>query len=68
MKGIEFVYIFVGALIGLMFVNSIGDLSADAVNNSSGIASTIYGYVPAMYALCCLGLIIGSLYKFFTQR
>ncbi len=67
-QGIEFVYIFVGALIGLMFVNSIQVLADGAVANSSGIAATIYGYIPAMYALCCLGLIIGSLYKFFTQR
>lgn len=68
MNGINFVYIFVGALIGLMFVGSIETLASDAVSNSSGIAATIYGYVPAMYALCCLGLLVGSLYLFFKSR
>ena len=68
MKGIQFIYIFVGALIGLIFAAPISDLAGDVANNSTGIAATIYGYIDEMYALCCLGLMVGSLYMFFKSR
>ena len=68
MNAINFVYIFVGALIGLMFTGAIEDLVTGAVANSTGIAATIYGYVDEMYALCCLGLMVGSLWLFFKGR
>ncbi len=67
MKGMEFIYIFIGALIGLMFSGEIGNLATSAVENSTGIAASIYGYLPAFYALCCLGLMAGSIYKFFKK-
>ena len=68
MKGMEFIYIFIGALIGLIFAAPISDLATDVANNTTGIASTIYGYIPLMYALCCLGLMIGSLAGFFYTK
>lgn len=64
-KGITFIYIFIGAFIGLLFAPQVGTLAAGAVENSTGMSATIYGYIDEMYALCCLGLMVGSLYKFF---
>lgn len=67
-KGLQFVYIFVGAFIGLLFVGPVGDLATSAVENSTGMAATIYGYIDEMYALCCIGFMVGSLALFFYQR
>lgn len=69
-KGIQFIYIFIGAFIGLLFVSPINQLVTDITtnNNSTGMAATIYGYIDEMYALCCLGLMVGSLYMFFRGR
>lgn len=67
-KGVQFIYIFVGALIGLIFADPIGDLALSASENATGIASTIYSYLDEMYALCLLGLMVGSLAGFFYTR
>ena len=68
MKGVQFIYIFVSALIGLIFAEPIGTLAADIANNTTGISATIYGYLDEMYALCLLGLMVGSLAMFFYSR
>ncbi len=67
-KGIEFIYIFVGAFIGLMFATPIGEMAADVANNSTGLAATIYGYLDEFYALCLMGLMVGSIAGFFYSR
>lgn len=65
MKGLQFVYVFVGAFIGLLFAEPIADIANAVANNTTGMASTLYGYISVFYALCCVGLMVGSLYKFF---
>ena len=75
-KGIEFIYIFIGALIGLIFASPVQDLvnvvldvnTSSGIANNTGIEYTIYGYIPLMYALCMLGLMVGSLAMFFRGR
>lgn len=68
MKGMQFVYIFIGSLIGLIFAQPIGDLATDVAANSTGITATIYEYIPVLYALCCLALMVGSIGLFFYGK
>lgn len=68
MKGLQFIYIFVGALIGLIFAEPIDTLAAGVAENTTGITSTIYGYLGTFYALCLLGMMVGSLAMFFYSR
>lgn len=69
-SSIVFIYLFIGALVGLMFAPEINSMSDDAATNATAegytMAATIYGYLPTFYALCLVGLMVGSLYKFFT--
>ena len=67
-KGIEFIYLFISALIGLLFAEPIEELATSVANNSSGITATLYGYLPLFYALCLVGLMVGSLAGFFYSR
>jgi len=62
-----FIGVFISALVGLMFVSEIQGLSDGAVENSSGISATIYGYIPAFYALLMIGLMVGALYRIFKS-
>jgi len=62
-----FIGVFISALVGLMFVSEIAQLSFDASNNTTGIASTVYGFVPAFYALLMVGLMVGALYRIFKS-
>jgi len=64
---LTFIGVFISALVGLMFVNEVTALCASAVTNSTGIAATIYGYIPAFYALLMIGLMVGALYKMFKS-
>ena len=67
-KGMEFVYLFVAAFIGLLFAEPIAELATSVANNTTGMASTLYGYLPVFYALCMIGLMVGSLAGFFYSR
>ena len=67
-KGIEFIYLFVSAFIGLLFAEPINTLATNVANNSTGMASVLYSYIGVFYALCLIGLMIGALAGFFKAR
>jgi ABC-type dipeptide/oligopeptide/nickel transport system permease component len=63
-----FVGVFISALVGLLFAPTIADEAASVANNTTGIASTLYNYMPVFYALLLVGMMIGSLYRIFKGR
>ena len=67
-KMMVFIGVFISALVGLLFAPQIStQVTAvqTAINDSSSLEHTLYGYVPAFYALLMIGLMVGSLYKMF---
>jgi len=67
-KVMVFIGVFISALVGLMFAPEItAQVTAvqTAINDSDSLEHTLYGYVPAFYALLMIGLMVGSLIKMF---
>lgn len=65
-----FIFIFITALVALMFAPEISSQVDDvqtAINDSTSLEHTLYGYIPAFYALCCIGIMIGSMIKIFKS-
>lgn len=63
-----FIGIFISALVGLMFAPEISSQVENvqtAIDDNTSLEHTLYGYVPAFYALLMIGLMVGALYKFF---
>lgn len=62
MKGLKFIFIFVGLFIALMFTPAINELAGDAVTAAGeGMAGTLYAYVPVFYAITIIIFLVGSL-------
>jgi len=67
---ITFIFIFLTALIGLMFAPEISTQVTTvqtAINDSDSLEHTLYGFLPAFYALCMIGMMVGALYKLFKS-
>lgn len=67
-KGVKFIYVFIGSLIGMMFSTPFMNLCLTAASGSTGIAATIYTLMPSFYPLCILGMMVTAMYFFFKSQ
>lgn len=65
--GMVFIWVFIAALIGLLFAPEINHQALLIYENSTNpsITNTIYEYLGTFYALGLLGVMVGAIWKFF---
>jgi len=58
--GSVFVGTFITCIVGLLFAEDLHQMAQDIANNTTGLASTLYGYVGVFYALILIAIMAGT--------
>ena len=68
LKGVAFIYIFVGAFIGMLFAPTINSMASSLYNTTTGNAQIIWGNIGVFYAIAMLIFMIAGAIGFLRSR
>lgn len=66
--GSVFIGTFITCIIALLFAQDVHQIAGDIANNTTGLASTLYGYVGVFYALILIAIMAGTAMKAMRSR